>query len=65
MSDLKGVDLDYYNSNMPNNRATNGGKREPKTLAYSPPVGPKSINDPKTPGIHGTNHGCCGTQGKH
>lgn len=61
----KGTDLDYYNSSMPNNRATNGGQQEPKTIPYSPPVGPTSINDPKTPGIHGTNHGCCGTQGKH
>ena len=46
-------------------KATSGGVKEAKTLPYSPPVGPKSINDSKTPGIHGTNHGCCGTQGKH
>lgn len=41
-----------------------GGKQDPKPLPYSPPVGPISINDPKTPGIHGTNHGNCGTQGR-
>jgi len=34
-------------------------------MNYKPPVGPKTINDPKSPGLHGTNHGCCGTQGKH
>lgn len=37
--------------------ATNGGQMPVKDISYSPPVGPKSINDPKTPGIHGTNHG--------
>lgn len=44
--------------------ATNGGRMEPKTIPYSAPQGPKGINDPKTPGIHGTNHGSCGTQHK-
>ncbi len=43
-------------------RATNGGKIEPKPLPYCPPVGPK--NQTKGPGIGGTNHGNCGTQGK-
>jgi hypothetical protein len=46
-------------------RATCGGVTEAKPLDYSPPKGPSNINDPKTPGIHGTNHGSCGTQGKH
>ena len=32
---------------------------------YKPPVGPKNIADPKSPGLHGTNHSNCGTQGKH
>lgn len=55
---------------------------------YSPPQGPKNIMDPKSPGLHGgnhgivngprnggphsgspgiggTNHGCCGSQGKY
>lgn len=45
-------------------RATNGGQMQPKSLPYSPPVGPSNINDPKSPGLHGTNHGNCGTQGK-
>lgn len=45
--------------------ATNGGMQTPRDVHnYSPPVGPKSINDPKTPGLHGTNHGNCGTQAK-
>lgn len=46
--------------------ASNGGRCDPKdVMNYKPPVGPKTINDPKSPGLHGTNHGCCGTQGKH
>jgi hypothetical protein len=31
---------------------------------YKPPVGPSNINDRKGPGLHGTNHGNAGTQGK-
>lgn len=34
-------------------------------MNYRPPVGPKNINDPKSPGLHGTNHGPCGSQGKY
>lgn len=45
-------------------QSSNGGKQTPKPIDYHPPKGPTSINDPKTPGIHGTNHGTCGTQGK-
>ena len=46
-------------------RATNGGKQEPRDVHnYSHPVGPSNIGDPKRPGINGTNHGNCGTQGK-
>lgn len=45
-------------------RATNGGQQAVKSIPYSPPKGPSNINDPKTPGIHGSNHGNCGTQGK-
>lgn len=45
-------------------RATNGGQMEVKSIPYSPPVGPSNINDPKSPGLHGTNHGTCGTQRK-
>lgn len=42
----------------------NGGRIDPKPMDYSPPQGPKGINDPQTPGLHGTNHGNCGTQRK-
>lgn len=42
-----------------------GGKPVEKELPYSPPQGPKGIDDPKEPGIHGTNHGPCGSQGRH
>lgn len=45
-------------------RATGGGAQTPKPIPYSPPVGPSNIGDAKSPGIHGTNHGSCGTQGK-
>lgn len=49
---------------MSDGKPHDGGKIDPKPTSYSPPQGPKSINDPKTPGLHGTNHGNCGTQGK-
>lgn len=45
-------------------RATNGGQQIPKPLPYSPPQGPSNINDGHSPGLHGTNHGNCGTQGR-
>lgn len=40
-------------------RAQCGGveAKDVKPIPYSPPVGPKNINDPKTPGLHGKNHG--------
>jgi len=47
-------------------RATNGGQCESRDVRnYSPPKGPSNIGDPKGPGLHGTNHGNNGTQGKH
>jgi hypothetical protein len=46
-------------------RATSGGVKSAKEIAnYKPPVGPKGISDPKSPGLHGSNEGTCGTQGK-
>lgn len=46
-------------------QATSGGIKEAKPIAnYSTPVGPKGIGDAKSPGLHGDNHGNCGTQGK-
>lgn len=45
------------------NRATCGGVCDPKPLPYSPPKGPTSQMQ-QGPGIHGTNHGIQGTQGK-
>lgn len=44
---------------------SSGGVKEAKPLDYKPPKGPSNINDPKSPGIHGTNHGYCGSQGKY
>lgn len=45
-------------------RATNGGQCDPKPLSYSTPVGPNGQMR-QGPGLGGTNHGQCGTQGKH
>jgi hypothetical protein len=46
-------------------RATNGGKMPVSSIPYSPPKGPSNINDPQSPGLHGSNHGCYGSQGRH
>lgn len=49
-------------------RAGCGGDMTGRTKdvhAYSAPVGPKSIGDSKTPGLHGENYGNAPTQGKH
>lgn len=51
-------------SSMPNDRASNGGQQEPKPLRYEPPKGPTEQMRQR-PGLGGTNHGQCGTQGKH
>lgn len=45
-------------------RARRGGEMEVKPIPYSPPKGPTNIGDPKSPGLHGMNHGNCGTQRK-
>ena len=46
-------------------RATNGGHCEPKSIPYSPPVGPTTFSH-EGPGLADhANHGNCGTQGKH
>ncbi len=60
--------LSEYGSDSPANqmpRATNGGQMPVKPIPYSPPKGPSNIGDSKSPGLHGSNHGCCGTQGKY
>lgn len=47
------------------NRASNGGEMMPKPIPYSPPVGPTTFSH-EGPGLADhTNHGCCGSQGKH
>ncbi len=45
-------------------RASGGGEMPVKPIPYSPPKGPTGQMQ-QGPSIHGTNHGCCGTQGKH
>ena len=44
-------------------RAECGGVEKAKPLSYDSPKGPTSQMN-QGPGIHGTNHGNCGTQGK-
>jgi hypothetical protein len=45
--------------------AKKGGEMSARdVMNYSPPKGPTNIGDPKSPGLHGSNHGNCGTQGK-
>lgn len=56
-------DFPFRESNMPNNRATNGGQMPVKEIPYSKP--PADVPMSQSPGIGGTNHGNCGTQGKH
>lgn len=42
---------------------SNGGKPMVRdVMNYSPPMGPRNINDAKGPGLHGVNYGNCGTQ---
>lgn len=59
--------LSEYGSDSPSNQkapASNGGHILPKELPYDPPKGP-SAQHHQSPGLHGDNHGNCGTQGKH
>ena len=47
-------------------RASSGGPTTARDVKnYQPPQGPSNINESKTPGLHGENHGNCGTQGRH
>lgn len=39
-------------------RASSGGVKQARDVHnYSPPQGPTNINDPKGPGLHGSNYG--------
>ena len=55
--------LGEYGKDSPNPqaaRATSGGVKEAKPISnYKAPQGPSNINDPKGPGLHGTNLGAC------
>ena len=63
MSDiLSEYGRDSNMSQMP--RATNGGKPDVKPLPYDTPKGPTDQMRQGV-GLGGTNHGCCGTQGKY
>lgn len=60
--------LDEFGSNTSQPQsphATNGGQVPVRDVHnYKPPVGPKNIGDSKSPGLHGSNLGSCGTQHK-
>ena len=60
--------LSMYGPDQPDDqkpRAKSGGITVAKPLPYCPPVGPIGQNH-EGPGMaNGTNHGVCGTQGKH
>jgi len=43
-------------------RASGGGAQTPKPTSYSPPTG--RAGSTSSPGLGGSNHGNCGTQGK-
>ena len=46
-------------------RASGGGQMPVKPIPYSPPQGPTTFSH-EGPGLaNHTNHGCCGTNGKH
>lgn len=58
--------LSEYGNDIPHHeaaKASSGGHKTAKDLPYDPPKGPSSQMQ-KGPGLHGTNHGNCGTQGK-
>lgn len=55
---LRGFGPDSSNTQAPS--AECGGilpGEEVDVMNYKAPVGPSNINDSKSPGIHGTNHG--------
>lgn len=54
-------DFPFRNADMPDNRASNGGKMPVGEIPYSPPQGPTSIGN-RGPGLGGTNHGPSGGQ---
>lgn len=59
--------LDMYGSDTKQpqaGRASCGGCEEAKELPYDPPKGPTGQMQ-RSPGLHGSNHGNAGTQGKH
>lgn len=62
----KGKDIlsEYGPESTSGNRASNGGRQEPKPILYDQPKGPTEQMR-RQPGLGGTNHGQCGTQGKH
>lgn len=61
--------LSYYGKDTPKTMAPgakSGGEMMTKdVMSYKSPIGPSNINDSKSPGLHGTNHGCFPGQGKH
>ena len=59
--------LSEYGPDSPSDqkpRATNGGRMPVKPIPYDPPNGPMGMMGNEHPGLGGSNHGNCGTQGK-
>jgi hypothetical protein len=59
--------LSEYGPDSPSNQrptASSGGVTQAKPLPYSPPKGPSGQMS-QSVGIGGSNHGCCGSQGRH
>ena len=59
--------LSMYGPDSPANqmpRATNGGQMPKKEIPYDPPKGPTGHMQSSV-GLHGSHHGCCGTQSKY
>lgn len=59
----KDVLAPYSSQGMPDNRASNGGQQSVKEIPYSKPTADVPME--KSPGLHGSNHGNNGTQGRH
>ena len=60
----KGILSEYGPESTSGSRTSSGGKQDPKPLPYSPPKGPVGQSH-NSPGLGGTNHGQCGSQGRH
>ena len=61
---VKPASMDHASRGQGNAGTRDGGKPERKPLPYSHPRTTSGAKVDTDPG-KGTNHGCCGTQGRH